>query len=77
MRADKIKAGYSLAGFPNRNITKVERFTKMYRPGEPWPKQWVRITTETGKVLEAPPDWDLQVWTNTSKDDDDDQGDGA
>jgi hypothetical protein len=32
MRAAKIKASCSLAGFPNRFITKVERFTKMYRP---------------------------------------------
>ena len=75
MRADKIKAGYSLPGFPNKKIVKVERFTKPVREGQmPWPKPWVRIHAEgLADPVECPPDWRLDVWTNTSKDLDDDQ----
>jgi hypothetical protein len=68
MCADKIKVGYSLAGFPKRRITKMERFTKPVAPGEPWPKQWLRLTTGSGKVQEVPPDADLSGWTNAARD---------
>lgn len=63
MRADRIKAGYSLAGFPNRKVTAVERV-----PKDGWPKPWVRITTESGTSHVYPPDYPLEVWTNTSAD---------
>jgi hypothetical protein len=64
MRADRVQPGYSLAGFPNREITKVERFTTDKRGAA---ESWVRIYTANGS-FDYPPDWPLDVWTNTSAD---------
>jgi len=56
MRADRVKPGYSMAGFPNRRVTNVERV-----PKDGWPKPWVRITTELGTSYVYPPDYPLEV----------------
>ena len=64
MRADRIKPGDILAGFPNRAVTGAERV-----PKDGWPKPWVPITTKSGISRDYPPDWDLPIHDRAGSDD--------
>lgn len=65
MRADRIKPGDILPGFPNRTVTAVERIHE-----DGWPKPWVRITSESGISHDYPPDWQITIHDRDQADDD-------
>lgn len=64
MRADRIKVGDVLAGFPNRTVTAAESVTE---PG--WPKPWIRITTTLGTSPAVPPDYPFTIQDRDVPDD--------
>lgn len=79
VRADRIRAGDSIAGFPNREIIRVGRFDtrrrgcRSCREGQSAccpPESWVRITTAR-RTTDYPPDYELDVFRAEPGDDSD------